>query len=206
MKPPWHETILDIWRHGQRLSAVGPGPLEDHLAHSLALAHQLDEPRQGVDLGSGAGIPALVLASYWNASTWLLIEAAQRRVRLLEGAIERLDLGARVTVVHARAEDVARSSQWRGSADLVTARSFGPPAVTAECGAALLADDGLLVVTEPPDTDERRWPDEELAKLGLATVSSPRSDVVRIQRLRRVGPVPDGVPRRAGIPAKRPHF
>ena len=46
------------------------------------------------------------------------------------------DLGwaDRVRVVRARAEEAGRREDLRGTFDLVVARGFGPPAVTAECG------------------------------------------------------------------------
>lgn len=204
---PVQEIILDVWRRGQRLSAVGPGPVEDQLERSVALARQLPCPDVGVDLGSGAGIPGLVLAAVWPGSRWLLLDAAARRARLLQEAVSRLDWTARVDVIHGRAEDLARDVGWRGVADLVVARSFGPPATTAECGAGFLRPDGVLVVTEPPaDGDSPRWPAEPLSRLGLRPVGSPPTDEVRVQRLVRIGPIPDAVPRRAGVPTKRPLF
>ena len=207
----WQAVLLEVWRHGQRLSAVGPGPVQAHLDHGLALAAQLEPPSVGVDIGSGAGIPGLVLAGTWPDSRWLLVEAAARRAELLHDAVQRLDWSARVEVCHGRAEDLARDPRWRGRADLVTARSFGPPAVAAECGAGFLSATGVLVVTEPPDDpDGRRWPADGLARLGLRTVASPgrspRWNDIRVQRLVLIDELPDDVPRRAGMPAKRPRF
>lgn len=202
----WSDTLLDVWRDGQRLSAVGPGPVVEHLEHSSALAAQLEPPRRAVDLGSGAGIPGLALAGWWPASEWLLVDAARRRVRLLEDAVARLGWQGRVHVLHGRAEDIARVPAWRGWADLVTARSFGPPAATAECGVGFLRPGGVLVVTEPPEGEQDRWPADPLAAIGLRPLPSPSSDQVRIQRLERIGELPDHVPRRPGIPAKRPLF
>lgn len=206
MTEAWVGVVLDAWREGQRLSAVGPGPVADHLVHSRALADQLDPPTVAVDLGSGAGVPGLALAGIWPDSRWTLIDAAQRRVRLLLATIDALDWGHRVRAVHGRAEDLAHDPDFRGRADLVMARSFGPPAVTAECGAGFLADDALLVVTEPPDPAADRWPADALAAMALSPEPSRPSDVVRIQRLRRIGPLPHDLPRRPGIPAKRPRF
>ena len=203
----WQAVLLEVWRQGQRLSAVGPGAVEVHLDHALALAGQLDRPEVGVDIGSGAGIPGLALAGTWPASRWLLVDASARRVALLQDAIRRLGWLTRVEARHGRAEDLAREPAWRGRADLVTARSFGPPAVTAECGAGFLSPTGVLVITEPPiGLGEERWPPEGLATLGLRTCVSPATDVVRIQRLALIDGVPDSVPRRAGMPAKRPRF
>jgi 16S rRNA (guanine527-N7)-methyltransferase len=201
----WTEVLLDIWREGQRLSAVGPGPVEQHLAHATALAEGLDPPTRAVDLGSGAGIPGLALAGRWPESRWMLLDAARRRVRLLEDAIRRLGWEDRVVAVHGRAEDVARDPRWEARSDLVVARSFGSPSSTLECGVRFVAQGGLLVVSEPPEEVRGRWSGAALAELGLEEV--PGEDAsVRIKRFRRVGPIPASVPRRAGIPTRRPLF
>ncbi len=202
----WQALLLDVWRDGQRLSAVGPGPVAQHLEHSLALGAQLSAPDHAVDLGSGAGIPGLALAGLWPSSQWLLVDAARRRVQLLERAVGLLGWSDRITVVHGRAEDVARDQQWRGWADLVVARSFGPPATTAECGVGFLRTGGFLVVTDPPATTADRWSTEGLRLLGLHPLTSPADDRVQMQRLELVESPPPTVPRRAGIPAKRPLF
>ncbi len=91
---------------------------------------------------------------------------------------------------------------------MVTARSFGPPAVTVECGAPLLRVGGLLVVSEPPGTDEHpEWPAEGLDLVGLAPTSQTRfDDRFGYQVLVKTGATPDRYPRRVGIPTKRPLF
>src|SRR5690606_21759798 len=102
-----------------------------------------------------------------------------------------------------RAEEVGRS-RWRGRAEAVIARSFGPPAATAECAAPLLRGGGLLVVSEPPD-DVDRWPAAGLAALGL--VVGPRvAEDATVQVLVQQEVCPDRFPRRVGLPAKRPLF
>jgi 16S rRNA (guanine527-N7)-methyltransferase len=134
----------------------------------------------------------------------VLLEGSERRAVFLADAVEELGVGGRVAVVHATAEDAGRDERYRAKFDLVVARSFGPPAAVAECGAAFLRDGGWLVVSEPPAFDRGRWPIVELDRLGLeveaGSVQEHRSVVVlRQQRL-----APMAVPRRAGIPARRP--
>ena len=55
----------------------------------------------------------------------------------------------------------------RASYDGVFSRSFAAPSVTAECAAAFLCPGGALVVSEPPEPVEGRWPTEHVQSLRL---------------------------------------
>jgi 16S rRNA (guanine527-N7)-methyltransferase len=191
-----------VLTRARRLGVLGPGPVEDHLRHASAYAEAVDAPGRALDLGSGAGLPGLVLAlGPWPASTWTLLDASERRCALLIEAVAELDLADRVVVRRDRAEAAGRDPDLRGSMDLVVARSFAAPAITAECGAPFLVPGGRLVASDPPDPAPDRWQDAGLATLGLepdGTVAGP----VHLRRLRQAQICPDRFPRRA--PAKRP--
>ncbi|HZQ27155.1 MAG TPA: RsmG family class I SAM-dependent methyltransferase [Acidimicrobiales bacterium] len=164
-----------------------------------------EPPVSALDLGTGAGVPGLVLALRWPDSAWVLLDGSRRRTALLEAAVAELGVADRVAVVCGRAEQVGHDLTYRGRFDLVTARSFGPPATTAECGAPFLRPGGVLVVSEPPGDEGGRWPSEGLAELGL--VAGPaRTSRPRAQVLEAVSRCPDRYPRRVGVPAKRPLF
>ena len=159
-----------------------------------------------LDLGSGGGLPGLVLATYRPELELTLLEARQRACRFLREAVTALEL-ARVAVVEARAEDAARRPDLRESFDAVVARSFGPPPVTAECAVGFVRTGGRLVVSEPPGDEERadadRWPHSGLEELGLsppAAGGGPGASFVLMEKERS----DDRWPRRVGIPAKRP--
>jgi 16S rRNA (guanine527-N7)-methyltransferase len=161
-------------------------------------------PVLGIDLGSGGGVPGLALALWWPDSRWVLIDAGQRRAVFLDDAVEALDLADRVTVALRAAEDAGRDPALRAAADLVVARSFGPPAVVAECAAPLLRVGGRLLVSEPPDPDPARWPAADLANLGLVLHGRSESGSGSVMELEQVSPARDEVPRRPGAPARRP--
>ena len=159
-----------------------------------------------MDLGSGGGVPGLPLAARaWPACRWILLDASERRTAFLEAAVVRLHLTDRATVVRARAEDAGRRPDLRAVADLVTARGFGSPSVTAECAAPLLRVGGRLIVSEPPESTGERWPGEPLAQLGLRPLRLLR-DGAGYQVLEQQAPCPERFPRRVGVPAKRPLF
>ncbi len=157
-----------------------------------------------LDLGSGGGVPGLVLAEEEPGLSLVLLDSAARRCRFLRRAIGALGLEDRVEVVEERAETAARHPALREMSDAVVARSFGPPAVTAECAVGFLRLGGSLVVSEPPETAVR-WPPEALADLGLAPAvdcGTGEFSFVRLEKTR----ADDRWPRRVGIPAKRPRF
>lgn len=188
----------------QRLGVLGPGSIDDHLRHAEAYAGAVEAPARALDLGSGAGLPGLVLAvGAWPTTAWTLLDASQRRWALLTEAVDALGLTDRVGVVRGRAEEAGRDPSLREGFDLVVARGFAAPAVTAECAAPFLEVGGRLVVSDPPDPHPGRWPAEGLAVLGLEA-DGPVPGPVHLSRLRLAHPCPDRYPRRSGIPAKRP--
>lgn len=201
-------ALLDVLAHARTLGLLGPGPVERHVEQAEAFVAALDDagPVRLLDLGSGGGAPGLVLADRWPACEVVLLDAQARRVTFLREAVEALGWEERVRAHAGRAEEVGRDPDWRGTFPVVTARSFGPPAVTAECGAPLLAPGGMLLVADPPDSSPDRWPAGGLAELGLADGGVVRAGSGTVRRLRAVDAVGARYPRRTGVPTKRPLF
>ena len=196
-----------VWRALERsraLGLLGPGPVADHVAHAIAMAGCVPLPRRFVDLGSGGGIPGLVLAAQWPSVDEHHVGAGHRRIEVLTEAVETTELGERVVVVEGRAETVARDPAHRGAYDLVVARSFGPPAATAECAVGFLEPGGRLLVSEPPEDDPARWPADGLARLGFGPSEIQVRGGRRYCSLQLVTAASDTYPRRVGVPEKRP--
>jgi len=202
------EALRGILLRSRDLGFLGPGPVDDHLRHALAYLPLLDGTSTAVDLGSGGGLPGLVLALLGGPDRrWRLVDANRRRCAFLRDAVAELGLADRVEVTEGRAEDVGRRPDVRGHADVVVARSFGAPAVVAECAAPLLTVGGRLVVSDPPDRAvEDRWPAQRLDDLGLSPAAPHRGAGAHLSVMTQVRPCPDRYPRRVGVPAKRPLF
>jgi 16S rRNA (guanine527-N7)-methyltransferase len=194
-----------VLEESRRQGWLGPGAIEVHVRHAEAMAGAAGEPpKRFLDLGSGGGVPGLVLALIWPQAHGLLLDAGTRRVAFLEEACRELALRPRIATVQSRAEEAARRPELRGSFDLVVARGFGKPAVTAECAVGFLQTGGRVVVSEPPELDAGRWPAEPLARLGYSPASLSRSDGASFATLELTATPGPEWPRRTGVPAKRP--
>ena len=189
------------------LGFLGPGPVGPHAEHARGFAAAAAiPPRRACDLGSGGGLPGLVLALRWPSSSWVLLDANRRRCAFLVRAVASLNLTGRVDVLCARAEEAGRAPGVRASFGLVVARAFGPPAAAAECAAPLLRVGGRAVVSEPPGGAPDRWPPEGLSLVGMAPERTVVTATGTFQVLVQVEQCPDRFPRRVGMPAKRPLF
>jgi 16S rRNA (guanine527-N7)-methyltransferase len=91
-----------------------------------------------VDIGSGAGLPGLVLAMVLPDVAVTLLEPMERRCRFLAGCVIELEL-ANVTVLRARAEDATVK------ADVATARAVAPLPRLAELAVGLVRPGGMVL-------------------------------------------------------------
>jgi len=166
-------------------------------AHARGFVGPIPDASRVLDLGSGGGVPGLVVAALRPDATITLVDASVSRTDWLRRVVGRMGWGARVVVVTAPAEELAHDPTWRGSQDAVVARSFAPPLVTAEVGCALLRIGGRLVVSEPPTHDARRWPAAALDEIGLCrrpwpdprfavleAIAAPRPEIPRARVVR----------------------
>jgi 16S rRNA (guanine(527)-N(7))-methyltransferase RsmG len=128
-------------------AADAPRLLERHVLDCLRAARALEPTdRSLVDLGSGAGLPGLVLALARPGIDVRLVEPRGRRAAFLELALERLRVrNARVTV--SSAEELGRlvASGAEPPADLCTARALAPLERCASLAHPILRPGGRLV-------------------------------------------------------------
>lgn len=100
---------------------VGKSTIDDLWQRHIADADQLlplaADGKSWLDVGSGAGLPGLVIAILSGLPT-LLVEPRRLRSQFLVRAVDALDLGSTVSVAHARVENIARQP-----VDVITARA-----------------------------------------------------------------------------------
>jgi 16S rRNA (guanine527-N7)-methyltransferase len=113
---------------------------ERHVFNCLALTALVAPDATVADLGSGAGLPGLVLAIGRPDLSVTLVEPLQRRTIFLDEVIDELGLQD-VRVVRGRAEEL----HGRGRFDVVTARALAPLARLLGWGMPLVAGPGALL-------------------------------------------------------------
>jgi 16S rRNA (guanine527-N7)-methyltransferase len=110
-----------------------------HLLNCAVVA-ELIQPRPGtlLDLGSGAGLPGLVLAMLLPDTAVTLLEPMERRCRFMVETVTELGL-ANASVLRGRAEDVTVR------AEVVTARAVAPLPRLAELAIGLVQPGGMVL-------------------------------------------------------------
>ncbi|KIU02898.1 MULTISPECIES: 16S rRNA (guanine(527)-N(7))-methyltransferase RsmG [unclassified Frigoribacterium] len=144
--------VADLAQHGEELGLIGPLELPRlwtrHVVNCGLLAPLLVSGRVG-DIGSGAGLPGLVLAAARPDATLVLIEPMERRVDWLTAEAERMGLD-NVEVVRARAEDV----QLDGWLDQATARAVSALSKLIPLTAPLVKTGGQLLLMKGARVDD----------------------------------------------------
>ena len=201
MTRPIERTLL----RSRDLGFLGPGTVDSHIAHASAFLRCLPEKGSVLDLGSGGGLPGLVIAVERPDLRVVLLDASERRVAFLRWAVRELG-AANAEIALGRAGMLARDPSMRGAFETVTARSFGPAAATAEYGAAFVGRGGQLVVSEPPEDVPGRWDDDQLAAIGLRRSAVHQGKRARVLVMEQMGSCPDWCPRPERTVTRRPLF
>ncbi|HEX8630468.1 MAG TPA: 16S rRNA (guanine(527)-N(7))-methyltransferase RsmG [Catenuloplanes sp.] len=178
----------------------GPRLWERHLLNCAVIAELIPLGCSVVDVGSGAGLPGIVLAVARPDLTVVLVEPLARRIAFLAEVVTTLGLASTVTVVRGRAEDLVGNvaQALPIPADVVTARAVAPLDRLAGWCLPLTAVGGrLLALKGATAADEVAEHRAEVARLGGATpvvrqcgdgVLAAPTTVVEIVRERAVVP------------------
>ncbi len=205
------DEVAALLERSRGFGFLGPQAIARQVEHALdfwraIVASGLDRPAHLLDLGSGGGLPGLVLLEKLPTAKIVLLDSSQRRTGFLLEAVTELGVEDRVEVLCGRAEELGHDPALRAHFDLVVSRSFGPPAVVAECASPFLMPGGHLVVSEPPEgLISDRWPEAGTQLTGLG----PVHEVVtgsRFAVLSQVELCQDRLARRVGVPTKKPLF
>jgi 16S rRNA (guanine527-N7)-methyltransferase len=175
----WERHVLDALRGVEELDRCPDGPL--------------------VDIGSGGGIPGLVLGLVRPARPLHLVEATARKAAFLRETAARM--GVAVTVHAERSEDLARvGSPLRDACACACARALAAPPAAAELCLPFVAVGGRVLLW----LGQSATPDDvapAAAALGGALLASSTRGLLVVEKR---AATPERFPRRPGVAARRP--
>ena len=193
-----------------------------HIAESLAVvralevAGRLPAGARVIDVGSGGGLPGIPLAIVRPDTAVTLLEATGKKAAFLERAATDLGL-VNVRVLAMRAEEAAHDADERERYDLAVARAVAALATLGELTLPFVKLGGALAAVKGSRADQeiaeaaaalRRCGGGAVQLLplseGEATSAPPETPFPRLLLIPKVASTPPNLPRRPGIPAKRP--
>ena len=184
-----------------------------HLLDALSALPLLDAlaPSRAVELGTGGGVPGVVLALARPDIGWWLVDSVAKKADAVRAFGTALGL-SNVEVAAERAENLGRDPRHRERYDLVVARACAALPVLLEYALPLTSRGGTVLAWKGPlsETDAEVMSGARASVLlggsqpfihpsGVAALGEHRFVMVRKER-----PTPAAYPRRPGEPARRP--
>jgi len=193
------ETLLDLYfkespdkadRYAELLKSWGIergliGPREGdriwerHIANCIPVTTLIPEGVKVVDIGSGAGLPGIVIALARPDLTLTLIEPLQRRVDFLNEVISLLDLP--ITVIRGKSESVKKSFE------VVTARAVAPLPKLLDISWHLVKSQGALLAMkgENAQAEIEATEPKKHSITSLRTIELPGFELARVIEVRK---------------------
>lgn len=176
------------------------------VASSLEVVNPMRQAASVLDVGSGGGIPGMILAIARPTTQVTLLDATAKKVAFLNETAGVLGL-TNLTAIHGRAEDLAHDPVYREKFSLVTARAVARLATLVELVLPFAAVGGMAILPKGPEAsdeiDEARQATGFVGGTNLRSQPSQLDDSVYVL-IDKARPTPERFPRRAGIPGKRP--
>lgn len=163
-----------------------------------------------LDIGTGGGLPGMVLAIACPDIEMFLLDATGKKVAFLDDVVRELAL-TNVQTIHGRAEEVAHQPRYRNAFDLITARAVSSLAALLELGLPMLRTGGTMLLPKGVEIDDELASAHRAASMlnGEIVAADVLPDVgstveTRLVIARKAGPTPGKYPRRSGVPSKDP--
>lgn len=180
-----YAALIERWN--QSINLVGKGDIsvlwERHFNDCLQLTELIPpEGGQVIDLGSGAGLPGIVIALARPDLEVVLVESDTRKAAFLQNAVA--ELGVRARVYPDRIESLTLPP-----APVVTARALAPLGQLLRYAAPLVAPEGICLFPKGRNTKTEltlaaaEW---KMEVESLPSRTDPDAVILRIRRICRV--------------------
>ena len=207
------EGILE-WNDKINLTAITDKDefVRKHYIDSL-LCYEFNEVQSAdkiIDVGTGAGFPGVPLAIVFPEKQFVLMDSLKKRLNVVDELCKKLGIN-NVTILHGRAEDLARDKKHREKYDLCVARAVANTAVLAEYALPFIKVGGSLLAYKGSDFKKELDEGQKAINLMGGKLAGERSVAIenlglnhKIIIINKIKNTPMQYPRKAGTPSKEP--
>ncbi len=151
----YKEMLLE-WNEKINLTAITDDEeiIAKHIVDSLQVVKQIKENQKVIDVGTGAGLPGIIIAIYFEGKVQItLFDALNKRILFLQEVINKLGL-ENVEALHGRAEETSRDKQYRESYDVVVSRAVARLNILMEITVPFVKVNGICLYMKADKTME----------------------------------------------------
>lgn len=204
--------MLRQWNENINLTAIiePKDILQKHFIDSLTIMPYITKNARVVDVGTGAGFPAIPIKIADDTLQITLIDALNKRLNFLKEVIDQLDI-SNVQIVHTRAEDAGKNKALRENFDIAVSRAVAPMQVLVEYLLPLVKVGGQCICMKGSNIEEELKDSKKaISILGgeieqVVNFDLPNSDIARnVVVIKKIAQTPIKYPRKPGTPAKDP--
>ncbi len=172
----------------------------------------LEKPARLIDIGTGGGFPAIVLAIVFKNLEICAVDSVGKKTKFLEELICKINLPNKIEILNIRSEELARNLNYRESFDICASRAVGKLNILSEYCLPFVKQDGYFIAYKSLNaSDELVDSQNALHILGGEFIKKinyklPEKDSItrNLIIVQKKFTTPDKYPRRTGIPKKNP--
>lgn len=205
-----YASELVEWNNKMNLTAITE-PDEIAIKHfvdciTLLKFADLKEGSSVIDIGTGAGFPGIPLLIARNDLQFTLVDSLNKRLMFLDNVLEKCNLSA--DLIHSRAEDLGKDSNYREAFDYSVARAVAPMNVLCEYCLPFVKIGGTLIALKGSN-DDVKAAENAIKELGGELVNNvsyklPNGDGRSIVIIKKISQTPTKYPRKSKKIANQP--
>lgn len=207
-----YTTTLLEWNEKINLTAITDinDIILKHYLDSLTINKYIEDKKDIIDIGTGAGFPGIPLKILNKDNKFILVDSLNKRINFLEEVKKELKI-QNLELVHARVEELARNQKYREKCDIAVSRAVANLSTLLEYMLPFVKENGLCICMKGPNVNQEIEDSKKAVELlggnieKIENIILPDSNIERnIILIRKIKKTPNKYPRKAGTPAKQP--
>ena len=151
-----YKEMLVEWNEKINLTAITDDEeiIAKHIIDSLEIVKYIKQGQSIIDVGTGAGLPGIIIAIYFEENVNItLFDALNKRILFLQQVIEKLGL-TNVQAIHGRAEETSKDISFRETYDIAVSRAVARLNVLLELTVPFVKVGGNCIYMKADKTKE----------------------------------------------------